>query len=222
MNTKLIAKNPVAYHNYNIEDTYEAGIVLTGTEIKSIRAGKVNLKDSYAIVGKRLQEYYDSKPKPIIDYYEDEDDYELPLSIQDKELLFVTSEEVCKIDTEFLLQYLETKAMDYTPKTLYIDREDTMITYGELSALGEKKEFGKMGICNENVLHAIYELIRIRFSTEFKDQISMGVDGWNLTPIISEETEVVITSNRLSDKEWIQREKETIRDTRRKNKGLLV
>ena len=45
---KLIAKNPVAYHNYNIEDTYECGIVLTGTEIKSIRAGKVNLKDSYA------------------------------------------------------------------------------------------------------------------------------------------------------------------------------
>ena len=48
MNTKLIAKNPVAYHNYNIEDTYECGIVLTGTEIKSIRDGKVNLKDSYA------------------------------------------------------------------------------------------------------------------------------------------------------------------------------
>ena len=48
MNTKLIAKNPVAYHNYTIEDTYECGIVLTGTEIKSIRAGKVNLKDSYA------------------------------------------------------------------------------------------------------------------------------------------------------------------------------
>lgn len=47
-NTKLIVKNPVAYHNFNIEDTYEAGIVLSGTEIKSIRAGKVNLKDSYA------------------------------------------------------------------------------------------------------------------------------------------------------------------------------
>ena len=44
---KLIAKNPVAYHNYTINDTLEAGIVLTGTEIKSIRAGKVNLKDSY-------------------------------------------------------------------------------------------------------------------------------------------------------------------------------
>ena len=50
MNTKLIAKNPTAYHNYFIEDKMEAGIVLFGTEIKSIRAGKVNLKDSYASV----------------------------------------------------------------------------------------------------------------------------------------------------------------------------
>ena len=48
MNTKLIAKNPTAYHNYNIEDKLEVGIVLSGTEIKSIRAGKVNLKDTYA------------------------------------------------------------------------------------------------------------------------------------------------------------------------------
>lgn len=45
---KNIAKNPTAKHNYIITDTIEAGIVLTGTEIKSIRNGKVNLKDSYA------------------------------------------------------------------------------------------------------------------------------------------------------------------------------
>ena len=44
----LIAKNPTAYHNYTITDTMEAGIVLTGTEIKAIRTGKVNLKDTYA------------------------------------------------------------------------------------------------------------------------------------------------------------------------------
>ena len=48
MNKKIVAKNPTARHNYTIEDTYEAGIVLSGTEIKSIRNGKVNLKDSYA------------------------------------------------------------------------------------------------------------------------------------------------------------------------------
>ena len=50
--SKLIAKNPNAYHNYDIVDKIEAGIVLYGTEIKSIRAGKVNLKDSYAIIEK--------------------------------------------------------------------------------------------------------------------------------------------------------------------------
>ena len=48
MERKIVAKNPNARHDYTIEDTYEAGIVLTGTEIKSIRKGKVNLKDSYA------------------------------------------------------------------------------------------------------------------------------------------------------------------------------
>ena len=50
MNTKLIAKNPTAYHNYTIENKLEAGIVLSGTEIKSIRSGKVNMKDCYAII----------------------------------------------------------------------------------------------------------------------------------------------------------------------------
>ena len=50
MGTKLIAKNPTAFHNYTIDDKLEAGIVLSGTEIKSIRNGKANLKDSYAII----------------------------------------------------------------------------------------------------------------------------------------------------------------------------
>ena len=49
---KIIAKNPTARHNYTIVNTLEAGIVLTGTEIKSIRSGKVNIKDSYATIRK--------------------------------------------------------------------------------------------------------------------------------------------------------------------------
>jgi SsrA-binding protein len=44
---KIIAKNPTAYHNYTINEKIEAGIVLTGTEIKSVRTGKVHLKDTY-------------------------------------------------------------------------------------------------------------------------------------------------------------------------------
>ena len=58
MNTKLICKNPTAYHNYEINEKLEAGIVLSGTEIKSIRNGKANLKDSYAMVKNRRSLYY--------------------------------------------------------------------------------------------------------------------------------------------------------------------
>ncbi|HIR15828.1 SsrA-binding protein SmpB [Massilicoli timonensis] len=46
-NRKVIAYNRKAAHDYFLEDRYEAGLVLTGTEIKSIRKGKVQLKDSY-------------------------------------------------------------------------------------------------------------------------------------------------------------------------------
>ena len=47
---KLLSQNKKARHDYFIEDTYECGIALTGTEIKSARQGKINLKDSYARV----------------------------------------------------------------------------------------------------------------------------------------------------------------------------
>ena len=47
---KIIATNRKARHDYLIEDTIEAGIVLTGSEIKSLRAGQVNLRDSYATI----------------------------------------------------------------------------------------------------------------------------------------------------------------------------
>jgi SsrA-binding protein len=47
---KLICKNKKAHFNYRIEDTYEAGIMLTGTEVKSCRQGQANLTDSYGRV----------------------------------------------------------------------------------------------------------------------------------------------------------------------------
>lgn len=49
-NYKAVATNRQAWHEYFVEETYEAGIVLSGTEVKSVRQGKVNLKDSYARV----------------------------------------------------------------------------------------------------------------------------------------------------------------------------
>ncbi|HBI6874773.1 TPA: SsrA-binding protein SmpB [Listeria monocytogenes] len=49
---KLVAQNKKARHDYAIEETFEAGIVLQGTEIKSVRNARVNLKDSYARIDK--------------------------------------------------------------------------------------------------------------------------------------------------------------------------
>ena len=48
--TKLVAQNKKARHDYHIEDTYECGIVLTGTEVKALRAGRASLVDGFAQV----------------------------------------------------------------------------------------------------------------------------------------------------------------------------
>ncbi len=47
---KDVARNKKAYYDYNIEETYEAGIALLGTEVKSLREGKANLKEAYVLV----------------------------------------------------------------------------------------------------------------------------------------------------------------------------
>ena len=49
-NGKIISQNKKAWHEYFVEETYEAGIELLGTEVKSLRAGNVNLKDSYCSI----------------------------------------------------------------------------------------------------------------------------------------------------------------------------
>ena len=49
-NIKIVATNRKARHEYEVLDTFEAGIVLQGTEVKSLRQGKANLKDSYATI----------------------------------------------------------------------------------------------------------------------------------------------------------------------------
>ncbi|WP_316348347.1 SsrA-binding protein SmpB [Desulfuromonas acetoxidans] len=52
MGIKIIATNKKAYHEYYIEETYEAGMVLTGTEVKSLRLGNVNIKESFCRIMK--------------------------------------------------------------------------------------------------------------------------------------------------------------------------
>jgi len=54
---KIVCKNKKAFHDYHIEATYEAGIVLRGPEVKSLRAGKANLRDGYAQMDRRGELY---------------------------------------------------------------------------------------------------------------------------------------------------------------------
>ncbi len=188
---------------------------VTGEVVK--RSAPTSLRDSFAIVSNNLQKHYDSKPKPVMEDEVDYD-YEVP-SKKDKELIFFAGNEVCKINTEYLMKYLEDRSNDYTPKTLYIERIDTTIIYGEISNTGERLEAGRFEISNDGVLQAIYELLRVRFADGFKEQVTIGINGWTLAPYISFETEVNVSSNRLTDMEWILREKEVIQD--KKRKGLF-
>jgi len=53
MAIKIVAKNKKAFHDYHIDATYEAGMVLSGPEVKSLRAGKANLRDGYVKIDSR-------------------------------------------------------------------------------------------------------------------------------------------------------------------------
>jgi SsrA-binding protein len=71
---KIIAENRKARHEYFIEDEYEAGLVLKGTEVKSLRQGRANLKDSYAKVrnGELFVHQMHISPYPFA-YYDNHD-----------------------------------------------------------------------------------------------------------------------------------------------------
>lgn len=106
--SKLIAKNPTAKHNYAIEDAIETGIVLYGTEIKSIRNGKVNLKDSYAGIKNGELYIYNLHISP----YEFGNIYNKN-PLRDRKLL-VTRREINK-----LLGLIKQKGYSLVPMSLY-------------------------------------------------------------------------------------------------------
>ena len=195
---------------------------ITGQVIK--RSAPTSLKDSFAIVSANLQKHYDSKPKPVIEEYDETDDFDfiIPGKNRQVELTYVSPETECKLTVESLLQYLEMMSKDFSPKTLFVERENTTITFGEIARNGERLVYGTMGMSNDGVLRAIYELIRVRFADSFKEQVSVGFYGWSLSPFISDETDVEISSNRVTDLEWIQNEKDCIQERRKQGKGLLI
>lgn len=117
--SKLIAKNPVALHNYFIEDRLEAGIVLSGTEVKSIRAGKINLKDSYANIKNGEVYIYGLHISP----YESGNIYNKD-PLRDRKLL------LSKREINRLLGFIKQKGYSLIPISLYFKGSFVKIELG--------------------------------------------------------------------------------------------
>lgn len=107
---KIIANNKKAYHDYFIEEKYEAGIVLTGTEIKSVRNGKVSLKESYAQIKNGECVIHQMNISP----YEQGNRFNVD-PLRDRKLL-LHKEEIRK-----LIGFIQQKGLTLVPLSLYLD-----------------------------------------------------------------------------------------------------
>ena len=111
-NKKLVANNKKARHDYFIEEVYEAGIVLTGTEIKSVRAGKVSIKESYAKIENGEMIVYGMNISP----YEQGNRFNVD-SLRPRKLL-LHKQEIRK-----LIGYTTLKGLTIVPLTVYINED---------------------------------------------------------------------------------------------------
>ena len=111
-NKKLVANNKKARHDYFIEEVYEAGIVLTGTEIKSIRAGKVSIKESYAKIENGEMIVYGMNISP----YEQGNRFNVD-PLRPRKLL-LHKQEIRK-----LIGYTTLKGLTIVPLTVYINED---------------------------------------------------------------------------------------------------
>lgn len=109
---KLVAGNKKARHDYFIEDTYEAGIVLTGTEIKSVRQGKVSIKESYAKIEKGEVFIYGMNISP----YEQGNRFNVD-ALRPRKLL-LHKQEIRK-----LIGHTTLKGMTLVPLSMYINED---------------------------------------------------------------------------------------------------
>ena len=106
---KTLAENRKARHDFFIEETYEAGIALAGTEVKSIRQGKANLKESYALVEKGEVLIYNMHVSP----YEKGNIFNKdPLRVRK---LLLNKKEISKLSS-----YVSLKGYSLIPLSLYL------------------------------------------------------------------------------------------------------
>ena len=109
---KLVAGNKKARHDYFIEEVYEVGIVLTGTEIKSVRQGKVSIKESYAKVEKGEVFIYGMNISP----YEQGNRFNVD-SLRPRKLL------LHKREIRKLIGYTTMKGLTLVPLSMYINED---------------------------------------------------------------------------------------------------
>lgn len=116
---KTLAKNRKAWHDYFIEDRMEAGIVLKGTEVKSIRQGKLNLKDSFASIdgGEVFLNNMHISP------YEQGNIYNVDPTRKRKLLLH-------KREISKLIGYIQQKGYSLIPLSVYLNRGKVKVDLG--------------------------------------------------------------------------------------------
>lgn len=108
---KTVAKNKKAWHDYFVDEQYECGIVLTGTEIKSIRAGKVSIKEAYAGIDRKGEMIVHGMH---IAQYEQGNRFNTD-PLRDRKLL-LHKKEIAKIAGK-----VKTKGVTIVPLEVYID-----------------------------------------------------------------------------------------------------
>ena len=127
---KMVANNKKARHDYFIEEVYEAGIVLTGTEIKSVRQGKVSIKESYAKIEDGEMILYGMNISP----YEQGNRYNVD-PLRPRKLL-LHKQEIRK-----LIGYTVQKGLTLVPLTMYINTEGRAKV--EIAVARGKKNYDK-------------------------------------------------------------------------------
>lgn len=126
----MVANNKKARHDYFIEEVYEAGIVLTGTEIKSVRGGKVSIKESYAKIEKGEMFVYGMNISP----YEQGNRFNVD-PLRPRKLL-LHKQEIRK-----LIGYTTQKGMTLVPLNMYINEDGRCKM--ELGVCRGKKNYDK-------------------------------------------------------------------------------
>ena len=126
----MAANNKKARHDYFIEEVYEAGIVLTGTEIKSIRAGKVSIKESYAKVENGEMIVYGMNISPY------EQGNRINVDPLRPRTLLLHKQEIRK-----LIGYTTQKGLTLIPLNLYINEDGRAKM--ELAVARGKKNYDK-------------------------------------------------------------------------------